>query len=236
MTEVQRQKGSPFGDFPRDSAAEGSPFEKASEQMVRIDVDGRAWLKLGSAIAHYGDIQFKRLPAIKAKGIEGKLLRAIAPLVSAEGKGRLYCARSGWRVRIVQLAGDTLNVSADELLAFQDTLEFDLFSVGKGVSMAFGGKVITRLSGTGALAIAVHGNPMVLSVTPEKELRTDPHATVAWTNGLSPTLAADLSWRSLLGKGGGEAFQMLFTGSGEVVIQPSEDSAKFSGKKLKSLL
>jgi uncharacterized protein (AIM24 family) len=40
----------------------------------------------------------------------------------------------------------------------------------------------------------------------------------------------------LIGKGGGEAFQMHFAGSGEVVVQPSEDPAKFSYKKLKKLI
>ena len=35
---------------------------------MRINVDGRAWLKLGGAIAYYGDIEFKRLPAVFPKG------------------------------------------------------------------------------------------------------------------------------------------------------------------------
>ena len=236
MTEVQTQRDSPFANFPRDSSGAGSSFEKASDRIVRIDVNGRAWLKLGAAIAHYGDIEFKRLPVLKAKGVEEKLLRAMTPFVSAEGKGHLYCARQGWRVRIVQLSGEAVNVSAEELLALEDSLEVDLFLVGGGISAAAGGKFAVKLAGTGSLAVAVRGEPMVLAVTSGQDLNTDPHATVAWTEGLVPTLTTDLTWRSLVKRGGGEAFQMHFAGNGDVVIQPSEDPAKFSGKKLKSLL
>jgi uncharacterized protein (AIM24 family) len=42
--------------------------------------------------------------------------------------------------------------------------------------------------------------------------------------------------KTLIAKGGGEAFQVHFTGSGDVVIQPSEDSAKFTAKMLKKLI
>jgi uncharacterized protein (AIM24 family) len=203
---------------------------------VRINVDGRALIKLGARIAHYGDIKFNRLPPLKAKGISEKLLRMVTPLVSVEGKGVVYCARQGWRVCIVTLSGGSVNVAADELLAFEDSLEFDMFMVGVGVSVTSGGIFGVKLSGTGSLAIAVHGDPMVLPVTPENDLRTDPHATVAWTSGLIPTLSTDLSWRSLIRKGGGEAFEMHFAGTGEVVVQASEDAAKFTYKKLKALI
>ena len=235
-TEIQKQKASPFADFPRDTVAADSNFVKSSERIVRMNIDGRAWLKLGSEIAHYGDIKFKRLPPLKAKGISEKLLRTMTHLVSAEGKGVVYCATKGWRVRIIKLADGTVNVAGNELLAFEDSLEFDMFMVGTGISATSGGIFGVKLSGTGSLAIAVHGDPMVLPVTPGNDLNTDPHATVAWTEGLVPTLVTDLSWKSLIGKGGDEAFQMHFTGTGEIVIQPSEDSAKFTPKMLKKLI
>ncbi len=235
-TELQKEKASPFVDFPRETVPAEANFVKASERIVRIKVDGRALIKLGAGIAHYGDIKFNRLPPLKATGVSEKLLRVVTPLVSVEGKGVVYCARQGWRVRIVTLTGGTVNVAADELLAFEDSLDFDMFMVGVGVSLSSGGIFAVKLSGTGSLAIAVHGDPLVLPVTAENDLRTDPHATVAWTEGLVPTLSTDLSWRSLIGKGGGEAFEMHFAGIGEVVVQPSEDAAKFTGKKLKKLL
>jgi hypothetical protein len=65
---ASKAKKRSFRGFPRDSGGAGSSFEKASERIVRINVDGRAWLKLGGAIAYYGDIEFKRLPALFPKG------------------------------------------------------------------------------------------------------------------------------------------------------------------------
>jgi len=234
-SEIQKQQNSPFADFPSDTGAADSKFVKSAERIVRINVDGRALVKLGSMVAHYGDIQFKRLPMLKAEGIGEKLLRTQTPLVSAEGKGVVYCATKGWPVRVIKLAGQSVNVSGNELLAFEDSLQFDMFMVDAKLSLTSGGVFGVKLSGTGSLAIAAHGDVMVLPVTPGSDLLTDPHATVAWTEGLEPILATDLSWKSLIGKGGGEAAQMHFSGTGEVVIQPSEDSAKFTLKDLRKL-
>jgi uncharacterized protein (AIM24 family) len=57
---------------------------------------------------------------------------------------------------------------------------------------------------------------------------TDPHATLAWSGGLSPELKTDLSWRSALAHGGHEPVQMFFRGEGYVVVQPYEDARRLS--------
>jgi uncharacterized protein (AIM24 family) len=85
------------------------------------------------------------------------------------------------------------------------------------------------------MSLAVHGDPLVLPVTRESPLSTDPHATIAWTDGVTPTIKTDVTWRTLVARGGGEAFQIHFAGDGFVVIQPSEDPRRFSGKWLKKL-
>jgi hypothetical protein len=43
---ASKAKKRSFRGFSRDSGGAGSSFEKASERIVRINVDGRAWLKL----------------------------------------------------------------------------------------------------------------------------------------------------------------------------------------------
>jgi len=234
--QAQNQRVSPFADFPGDASEVGSSFAKASDRILRIDLDGSVYGQLGAAIAHTGDIKFRRLSPLHMKGIAGKALLALRPLVLAEGKGRLYCARQGWRLRLLKLAGETVNVSAEELLAFESTLDFKLFTIGEGISVAAGGVFAVKLSGTGSLVIATHGDPMVIPVTAGNDLRTDPHATVAWTEGLEPKRTVDMNWKSLVGLGGGEVIQMHFSGNGEVVVQPSEDPSKLSLKKLKKLL
>src|SRR5262245_19376830 len=223
-------------DFPRDVSESSLKFAKVTEKLLRIDLDGRVIIKLGSAIAHYGDVKFNRLPPLKAKGLEEKALEAIRPLVSAEGKGRLYCARQGCAVRIIKLSAETVNISASEVLAFDESLNYEMFVIGEGVSIVTGGVFAVKFSGTGSLAIAVHGIPTVLPVTPGNDLFTDPHATIAWTDGLEHELSTDLTWRDFIGKSSKEAVQLHFSGNGEVVIQPSEDPAKFTLKSLKALL
>jgi uncharacterized protein (AIM24 family) len=53
---------------------------------------------------------------------------------------------------------------------------------------------------------------------------TDPNSTVAWSANLSPELKTDITMKALLGRGGGETFQMMFQGDGFVVVQPFEES------------
>ena len=77
-----------------------------------------------------------------------------------------------------------------------------------------------RLTGHGAFAIAAHGEPLTLPVEMDRPVSTDPHATLAWSGQLTPSLKTDLSWRSVFRHGGQEPFQMFFEGTGFVVVQP----------------
>jgi uncharacterized protein (AIM24 family) len=117
-------------------------------------------------------------------------------------------------------------VKWEELLAFEESLQFETTLVGHGVSVAAGGLVAVKLSGHGALAIAVHGDPLTLRVTPQSPVSTDPHSTLAWWGSLALALKSDLSWRSVFRHGGGEPFQMFFEGTGYVVVQPNEDPSR----------
>ena len=84
------------------------------------------------------------------------------------------------------------------------------------------------LSGHGAFALSTHGRPLTLPVSPDRPVSTDPHATLAWSPSSTPALKTDLSWRSAFGHGGHEPVQMLFEGTGFVVVQPSEDAGRFA--------
>jgi uncharacterized protein (AIM24 family) len=205
----------------------GGRFENESARTVRIDVDGGVWLKPGAAIAYRGDIGFERLPTIDARSLKDAVLREAAPLVRAIGKGRLYCGHHGSHARVVRLGGEAICVAWEDLLAFEESLVFETTFVGHGVGIAAGGLVVVTLSGYGALAIATHGRPLTLPVAPGHPVCTDPHATLAWSAALTPALKTDLSWRSVFGHGGHEPVQMLFEGTGFVVVQPYEDPSRF---------
>jgi uncharacterized protein (AIM24 family) len=204
----------------------GDVFELESERMLEIHVNGRMWTKLGAAIAYRGDIKFKREGAMEG-GLNKMLKRALTgemtPLARAEGTGLLYVADAGKHISILRLQGESINVSGNDLLAFEDSISYDITMHRKVAGMLSGGLFSVRLMGTGMIAITTHGKPLTLRVTPDSPVSTDPNATVAWSEGLMPQLKTDVSWKSFIGRGGGESFQMLFQGTGFVVVQPYEE-------------
>lgn len=242
MYVIERQPGpalslEAFVQATRAAAESGEAFECESARTLRIEVDGDVWLKPGAAIAHRGALTFERRATLEADGPVDAVLRETAPLARARGRGHLYCAQHGSHVRLVRLAGEAIHVAWSELLAFESSLAFETRLVGHGIGLAAGGLAVVRIAGHGLLAIAAHGQPLTLAVTPGAPVNTDPHATLAWSESLEPTLKTDLSWRSMIGHGGHEPFQMHFAGDGFVVVQPFEDPSRIhvSASPLKRL-
>jgi uncharacterized protein (AIM24 family) len=206
-------------------------FATESERILRIEVNGGVWIKPGAAIAYRGAISFERLATAAAHSLRQAAMREAAPLVRAAGNGVLYCAHRGAHVRIVRLEDATMVVSAPELLAFESSLACEMSLLGHGLGIAAGGLVVASLRGSGALALLTHGEPLTLRVTPGNPVCTDPHATIAWSGQLSPTLKTDLGWRSAIAHGGQEPIQMHFDGDGDVIVQPFEDASRFTFKE-----
>jgi uncharacterized protein (AIM24 family) len=201
-------------------------FRLESDRVLRIDVDGGVWIKPGAAIAYRGDLTFERRRTMEARSVDQVAVREMSPLVRARGRARLYCAHHGAHVHLLDLHGETVVVSAQDVLAFESSLGFEMSLLGHGLGIAAGGLIVVALSGEGALAVATHGETLRLAVTPDNPLNTDPHATVAWSGGLTPTLKTDLSWRSVIGHGGHQPVQMRFEGTGFVIVQPYKDSSR----------
>ena len=204
----------------------GIVFELESPKMLEIHVSGRVWTKLGAAIAYRGDIKFIREGMLEG-GVMKALMRAatgeMSPLAKAEGKGILYVADSGKEITIIQLNGESLNVSGNDLLAFEDSVKYEITMHKRVAGMLAGGLFSVRLTGVGMIALTTHGHPLTLRVTAGDPVSTDPNATVAWSSNLQPEIKTDMSIKTLVGRGGGETFQMLFRGDGFVVVQPFEE-------------
>jgi uncharacterized protein (AIM24 family) len=227
----QRESIQSLAAFVRDTgekAVAEERFDNENARTVRIDVDGGVWLKPGAALAYRGNLAFSRLPTVDAASLKDAVMRETAPLVRATGTGRLYAGHHGSHARVVRLTGEAIVVAWADLLAFEESLAFETTMVAHGVGLAAGGLAVVRLSGHGALAIAAHGQPLTLTVAPGQPVSTDPHATLAWSAALTPELKTDLSWRSVVGHGGHEPVQMLFRGTGFVVVQPYEDPGRFN--------
>ena len=194
--------------------------------MLEVNLSGMVWTKMGSMIAYDGMIKFTREGMLE-HGI-GKLLKKTLSgegvrLTKAEGNGHLFLADNGKKVTILDLRNESIFVNGNDLLAFQDSVKWDIKMMRKITGMMAGGLFNIKLVGTGLIAITTHYDPLTLKVTPEEPVITDPNATVAWSGHLMPEFRTDVSLKSFFGRGSGESIQMEFKGDGFVVVQPFEE-------------
>jgi uncharacterized protein (AIM24 family) len=201
-------------------------FELERERMLEINLNGRVWTKMGSMVAYTGAIKFTREGMLE-HGI-GKFLKKTfsgegARLTKAEGAGKLYLADSGKKITVLELGGQSLFVNGNDVLAFQDSVLWDIKMMRRVAGILAGGLFNIKLEGSGLIAITTHHDPLTLRVTPQQPVITDPNATVAWSGNLAPNFRTDVSLKTFLGRGSGESIQMEFAGDGFVVVQPYEE-------------
>ena len=203
-------------------------FELESDRMLEVNLDGLVWTKTGSMVAYLGQIRFTREGMLE-HGIGTFLKKAVsgegARLTKAEGRGKLYLADGGKKVSVLQLAGESLFVNGNDVLAFEPALTWKITLMRRVAAMVSGGLFNVRFEGTGMLAITTHYDPVTLRVRPGQPVFTDPNATIAWSGNLAPEFKTDISLKTFFGRGSGESIQMMFNGDGFVVVQPYEEVA-----------
>lgn len=194
--------------------------------MLEVNLNGRINTKMGSMVAYNGDIKFTREKALD-QGLGSLLKKAVSGegmrITYADGQGKLYLADAGKKVSIINLQNESIFINGNDVLAFEPSLKHEIKMMKKVAAMVSGGLFNIRLEGAGMVAMTTHYDPVTLLVEPGKPVMTDPNATVAWSGGLTPQFKTDASFRTFIGRGSGESFQMLFEGSGFVVIQPYEE-------------
>lgn len=209
-------------------------FELESPHLLEVNLDGgghgTVWTKMGSMIAYRGSVKFTR-QGMMEEGI-GKFLKRQftgegAKLTKAEGAGKVYLADDGKKLTILQLQGEAIVVNGEDLIAFEPSLTYDVKMMKQVSAIVSGGLFNVRIEGSGLVAIGTHHEPLTLRVTPGQPVFTDPNATVAWSGNLQPSFKTDVSFKTFLGRGSGESFQMQFEatqGEGWVVMQPYEET------------
>jgi uncharacterized protein (AIM24 family) len=197
-----------------------------NERLLEVNLNGTIWTKTGSMVAYLGEIKFTR-EGILEQGIGNLLKKAVSGegtrLTKAIGAGKLYLADSGKKITVLSLNNDSIFVNANDILAFEMSLKYEIKMMRKMAAMLSGGLFNARFEGQGMLALTTHYDPITLRVTPQQPVVTDPNATVAWSGNLSPEFKTDVSLKTFFGRGSGESLQMVFRGDGFVVIQPYEE-------------
>ena len=201
-------------------------FELETERILEINLNGSVWTKMGSMVSYRGNVKFTR-EGILEQGLGTMFKKALtgegARLTKAEGRGQVYLADQGKKIIILQLENESIFVNGNDLLAFQMPVDYKIQLMKRVAGMLAGGLFNVRLAGTGLIAITSHYEPMVLQVTPNNPVTTDPNATIAWSGSLEPQFKTDISLKTFFGRGSGESFQMHFAGNGFVVVQPFEE-------------
>jgi len=201
-------------------------FELETERMLELNLNGTIWTKMGSMVSYRGNVKFTR-ERIMEQGIGNLLKKAVSGegtrLTKVEGQGKVYLADSGKKITILSLAGESIFVNGNDLLAFEPSIRYEIKMMKKMSSMLAGGLFNIRLEGSGMVAFTTHYDPITLLVTPDNPVVTDPNATVAWSGTLEPQIKTDMSFKTFLGRGSGESIQTAFAGNGFVVIQPFEE-------------
>ena len=228
-----------------------SAFEVQNERFLKINLGGgvvgstggRAldfvWIKMGTMVAHVGggEVKFER-EGVLEHGFRHAMKKAFtsegADLVRAHSKSRapvsLFLAEQGKSVVLLRLAGDSVVVNGNDLLAFEPTGIKHTITMMRNLSaLVSGGLFNVRLEGHGFVAILAHGKPIVLPVSSgHPPVFTDPQATVAWSGSLVSDFHTDVSFKTFIGRSSGESFQMKFVApqahnNGFVVVQPYEE-------------
>lgn len=213
------------------------PFREINSKMVEATVvpGQKMFSQRGAMLAYRGEVAFT--PNIQGGqgGMRSMIGRRLAneatPLMTVEGNGTVMFGHGGHHIHVINLAGDTLYVEADRLLAFDGTLQQGTMFMGSqgGVMGMVRGQVTgqglftTTLQGHGAVAVMAHGGVIELPIAPGRDVHVDPQAYVAHHGDVRNKLSTALGWREMVGRGSGEGFQLELSGNGAVYVQASEE-------------
>ena len=200
----------------------GEPFTPQNPRLLKIELSETSVMaRNGSMVAYQGDVRFEH----KGGGLGRFVKKAIGEslsLMQAEGSGELFLAHQAMLVHAVELTDDSITVNGENILAFESGIDWDVTRVKGGTAgVLASGLFNINLSGSGLVALVSDGEPVKLDVG-EAPTFADPQAAIAWSGGVSTNLKSEVQAKTLIGLGSGESFQLGFSGSGWVLVQPSE--------------
>ncbi|OEV00278.1 MULTISPECIES: AIM24 family protein [Streptomyces] len=181
--------------------------------------------KNGSMVAYDGEMAFKKLSG-GGEGVRGMVTRRLTgeqmTVMEVKGRGTCYFADRACDINLVRLNGEKLHVEASNLLCTDSGLRTGTSFTGLRGASQGNGLFTTSVEGTGQAALMSAGPAVLLRVGPQTPLQVDPGAYVAHQGDLRQSFQSGVNFRTLIGEGSGEAFQIRFEGTGLVYVQPSE--------------
>jgi uncharacterized protein (AIM24 family) len=201
-------------------------FRLQGSKVLAVSLTGDAVkAKNGSMVAYDGRMAFKKMSG-GGEGLRGMVTRRLTgeqmEVMEVRGEGTCWFADRASEINLVSLHGEKLWVEASNLLCADEGLRTGTTFTGLRGGATGNGLFTTTVEGTGQAALLSDGPAVVLRVTPQYPLSVDPGAYIAHQGNLQQSFQSGVTFRTFMGEGGGEAFQIRFEGDGLVYVQPSE--------------
>ncbi|MFD3954862.1 TerD family protein [Streptomyces bacillaris] len=205
--------------------ATGQRWTPQNKQLMRVDLTmGGAGVlaRQGSMVMYQGKVDFGYKGAGFVGRVVGNATGQEMQLMRCTGRGQVFLAEEGSYLHPIELQGDAICVSAESVLAFDESLQYEVRRVeGHGIP---GGALFTmQFQGTGTVVIKTHGTPVVLPVTPTTF--ADCNAVVAWSAASQVIVSSQVRLRRNAYPGhSGETVNLQFRGApgNFIVVQPYE--------------
>lgn len=204
----------------------GQRWTQQNSKLVRVDLgvggDQAVLARQGSMVLYQGKVDFSYKGAGFAGRIVGNATGQELQLMRCSGKGQVFLAEDATMLHPIELQGDAVCVSAENVLAFDETLHHEVRRIeGHGIP---GGALYTmQFQGTGTIVVKTHGAPVVLPVTPTTF--ADCNAVVAWSAASQVVVSSQVRMRRNAYPGDtGESVNLQFRGApgNFIVVQPYE--------------
>jgi uncharacterized protein (AIM24 family) len=203
----------------------GQRWTLQNKKLVRVDlgIGGQPVLaRQGSMVLYQGKVDFSYKGAGFAGRIVGHATGQEMQLMRCTGQGQVFLAENATQLHPIELQGDAICVSAENVLAFDESLQHEVRRIeGHGIP---GGALFTmQFQGTGTIVVKTHGTPVVLPVTPTTF--ADCNAVVAWSAASQVIVSSQVRMRRNAYPGDtGESVNLQFRGApgNFIVVQPYE--------------
>ncbi|HEX3263187.1 MAG TPA: AIM24 family protein [Solirubrobacterales bacterium] len=199
------------------------PFSLQNSKLLKVELaDVTIQAKLGSMVAYQGDVKFEHAGS---GGVSRMLKKAVTSegtnLMKISGTGEVFLADMAQDIHLIKLEDDKITANGANVLASDAGIDWDIKRVEGASGALAGGMYNMELAGTGWIALVSDGPPLLLQLDGEQTF-ADPQAAITWSSGVSSSVKTDVNVKTLIGRGSGETVQVGFSGSGWLLIQPSE--------------
>ncbi|NEB76065.1 stress protein, partial [Streptomyces sp. SID14478] len=207
-------------------APTGQRWTLQNKKLIRVDLgaggDQPVLARQGSMVLYQGKVEFSYKGAGFAGRIVGNATGQEMQLMRCTGRGQVFLAEEATHLHPIELQGDAICVSAENVLAFDESLQYEVRRI-EGHGIPGGALFVMQFQGTGTVVVKTHGTPVVLPVTPTTF--ADCNAVVAWSAAAQAIISSQVRMRRNAYPGhSGESVNLQFRGApgNFIVVQPYE--------------